>query len=65
MVTVGFIDRKELIFDIILFNISGILIFADLTIKLLEIILNCATDNFLLYFRLIPFLQATEVNKAA
>jgi len=59
-----FFNRQQLIFLLILLNKPRILFLTHFTIKLLKIILYRPPYNILLHLRLIPLLQAMEVNQA-
>lgn len=60
-----FLDRHQLVLIAVLFDESGVLVLADLAVKLLEIVLDGAPNDFLLHFRLVPFLEAVEVHQTA
>lgn len=47
---------EQFILDTVLFNEPRILLFAYFAEKLLKVVLDCTTNDFLLYLRLVPFL---------
>jgi len=61
----GLLDRQQFILDIVLFNETGVLFFTNFAVELLKVVLYSASHHFLLHFRLVPLLQAVEVNAAA
>lgn len=58
------INREQLILDPVLLYKTGVLFLAYLTVELLEIVLDSPSDNFLLDLRLVPLLEAVEVDEA-
>ena len=62
VLTDWFLDWHQLVFFVVLFNKARVLLFADFTVKLFEIVLNGTADYLFLHFWLIPLLETVEVN---
>jgi len=46
MLSVGFLNGEQLVFDVVLLNEARVLLLADFAIKLLKVILDCTTNYF-------------------
>lgn len=59
------LDRQQLISHSILVDKARVFLLANLTEKLLEIVLDSATNDLLADFRLVPLLKALEMDQPA
>jgi hypothetical protein len=65
VVALRLVDGEELVLDVALLDVAGVLVLADLAVELLEVVLDGAAHHFLLHLRLVPLLQAAEVDQSA
>ena len=58
------LDRHQLMFSVVFFDETRVLVLADFTVEFLEVVLDGASDDLLLHFGLVPFLETMEMNQS-